>query len=294
MFSGVFTALVTPFQRDGAIDFERLALLIERQADAGVDGVVPVGTTGESPTLSHAEHCKVIEATVAAAAGRIRVIAGAGSNATSEAVDLTRHARDAGADATLQIAPYYNKPSQEGLYRHFSAVADVGLPVMLYNVPGRTGREIEVATVARLATHPMIRALKEAGGGPERVTAVLHVCEIDILSGDDPLTLPMMAVGAKGVVSVASNVAPKAVRDLVHAARLGRREEALALHRRWHPLFRDLFLDTNPIPVKAAMAMMGMIEESYRLPLCEMNGAQRERLRQTLISLELLSATEGL
>lgn len=282
MFTGTYTALVTPFGADGAVDHARLRELIRRQIDAGVDGIVPVGTTGESPTLSHAEHHAVIETAVEACRGKIKVIAGTGSNSTDEAVDLTRHAQAAGADGTLQVTPYYNKPSQEGLYRHFAAVADIGLPVVLYNIPGRTGREIALETVARLAAHPNVVAVKEAGGSVERVSATLDRCAITILSGDDSLTLPMMSVGAKGVISVASNLIPAEVARLTHAALEGRWDEARALHARYYRVFGDLFIDTNPIPIKAALAMKGWLEESYRLPLCPMADELKARLRKTL------------
>ncbi len=282
MFSGAYTALVTPFNVDGSVDFGKFAALIERQAEAGIDGIVPVGTTGESPTLNFGEHEQVVAAAVEAANGRMQVIAGTGSNATREAIELTRHAMEAGAAATLQVTPYYNKPNQEGLYRHFSAVADIGLPVVLYNVPGRTGREIAIDTIVRLADVPNIACVKEAGGSVDRVSAILNRCDICVLSGDDQLTLPMMSVGAAGVISVASNLVPEAVVHLAHAALDGNWDEARAVHRQYYQLFCDCFLDTNPIPIKAAMAMAGLIDESYRLPLCSMDDTLRARLRQTL------------
>jgi len=234
------------------------------------------------------EHNRVIEVTVEVCRGRMKVIAGTGANATSEAIELTRHAKDVGADATLQVTPYYNKPTQGGLIRHFSDIADVGLPVVLYNIPGRTGREIAVETVVELSRHPNIVALKEAGGSVDRVSHIVRRCEIEVLSGDDSLTLPMMLVGAVGVISVATNVAPRQVSEMVHAALAGEWEKARELHRRLHPLFSDLFLETNPIPVKAALAMMGRIEEVYRLPLCSMKPESRRRLEQTLRGLEIL------
>jgi 4-hydroxy-tetrahydrodipicolinate synthase len=290
MFRGTYTALVTPFRRDGSVDYECLGRLVRWQIEAGAQGIVPVGSTGESPTLSYEEHNRVVETAVVAAAGRAPVIAGTGANSTSEALELTRHAARAGVAATLQVTPYYNRPNSEGLFRHFTAVADLGLPVVLYNVPGRTGREIPVDVVARLATHPKIVAVKEAGGSVERVSALLDACDITVLSGDDSLTLPMMAVGAAGVISVASNVAPEAVTEMTRQALDGDWESARAAHRRLFPLFRDLFLDSNPIPVKAALAMMGRIEEAYRLPLCEMSGELKARLRKTLLGLGLLGA----
>jgi 4-hydroxy-tetrahydrodipicolinate synthase len=253
-----------------------------------MDGIVPVGTTGESPTLDNEEHKKVIETAVETCRGRIKVIAGTGANSTSEALELTGFAMRVGADGTLQVSPYYNKPNQEGLYRHFSAIADLGLPVILYNIPSRCGVEIALDTVARLAQHPNIKAVKEAAGSVPRVSQILALCDLCVLSGDDPLTLPMMAVGAKGVISVAGNIAPKPVADLVHAALDGRWEDARRLHQTYFQLFSDIFLDTNPIPVKAALAMMGLIEETYRLPLCAMNPALKNRLADTLRKVKLI------
>ncbi|MDO9542412.1 MAG: 4-hydroxy-tetrahydrodipicolinate synthase, partial [Kiritimatiellia bacterium] len=219
---------------------------------------------------------------------RIKVIAGTGANSTREAVALTRFAADIGADGTLQVAPYYNKPNQEGLTRHFSKVADIGLPVVLYNIPGRTGVEIAVDTVARLAKHPKITTIKEAGGSVTRVSQILEVCDIGVLCGDDPLTIPMMSVGAKGVISVAANIAPGVVSEMVHSALAGNWTRAMSLHRRYFRLFSDVFLDTNPIPVKAALAMLGLIEEEYRLPLCPMSKALRNRLAEGLRELKLI------
>ncbi len=289
IFEGVYTALVTPFRLDGEVDYEALRNLIHLQAEAGVDGIVPMGTTGESPTVGFEEHSNVIEVSIAAARGRLKVIAGTGANSTEEALRLTRDALAAGADGTLQVTPYYNKPNQEGLFRHFSAVADLGLPVVLYNIPGRTAREIELDTVARLAEHPNVVAVKEAGGDAARVRQTLERCDLVMLSGDDDLTLPMMREGGRGVISVASNVAPNRVRDMVRAAMADNWDEAQQLHDALAPLFRDLFIDTNPIPVKAAMAMQGLIEETYRLPLCAMADDLREQLRATLTRLDLVT-----
>jgi len=288
MFEGAYTAIVTPFTKDNRVDYGRLKELIERQIQGGMDGIVPVGTTGESPTLDNDEHKKVIETAVETCRGRIKVIAGTGANSTSEALELTGFAMRVGADGTLQVSPYYNKPNQEGLYRHFSAIADLGLPVILYNIPGRCGVEIALDTVARLARHPNIRAVKEAAGSVPRVSQIMALCDLCVLSGDDPLTLPMMAVGAKGVISVAGNIAPKPVADLVHAALDGRWQEARRLHQDYFSLFSDMFLDTNPIPVKAALAMMGQIEETYRLPLCAMNPDLKKRLADTLRKVKLI------
>lgn len=282
MFKGTYTAIVTPFTTKGEVDYDALGRLIEAQIAGGVEGVVPVGTTGESPTLSMAEHHEVVEFTIKTVAHRVKVIAGTGGNATSEALALTQHAKEGGADGTLQVTPYYNKPSQAGLIQHFEAVADIGLPVILYNVPGRTSREITVETVVELNKHPHIVAIKEAGGDVERVSRIVDACDITVLSGDDALALPMMAVGAVGVISVAGNVAPGLVSDMIRAALADRWPEARALHRRLHPLFADLFIDTNPVPVKAALAMMGRVGEVYRLPLCAMSTSAREKLKDTL------------
>ncbi len=282
MFTGAYTAIVTPFNQDGSVDYGKLRDLIDQQIKAGIDGIVPVGTTGESPTVDVDEHEKIIEVTIAACRGKVKVIAGTGANSTAEALELTRHALKAGADGTLQVTPYYNKPNQEGLYRHFSAVADLGLPVVLYNVPGRSAREIEISTIARLAKHPKIVCIKEAGGSADRVSQILSACNITVLSGDDSLTLPMMVLGAKGIISVASNIVPKAVADMTHAAAAGRWDEARAIHMKYYRLFTDLFIDTNPIPIKAAMAMTGMIQEVYRLPLCETSEANRKKLAECL------------
>ncbi|QSH41437.1 4-hydroxy-tetrahydrodipicolinate synthase [Lentisphaerota bacterium ZTH] len=279
---GVYTALITPFS-NGAVDYGKLRELVEAQIVAGVDGLVPVGTTGESPTLDFKEHEKVIETVIEVAAGRCQIIAGTGANSTKEAVELTKHAKAAGADATLQVTPYYNKPTQEGLYRHFSMVADeTGLPVVLYNVPGRSGVPIAVDTVVRLSQNENIVAVKEAGGSTERVSAILDLCDITVLSGDDALTIPMMSVGAKGVISVASNIIPAEMKKMVDAFARGDVAAAMELHKRFYCLFRDEFIESNPIPIKAAMAMAGLIQEEYRLPLCRINDGNREILAATL------------
>jgi 4-hydroxy-tetrahydrodipicolinate synthase len=226
---------------------------------------------------------KIIETVMQTVKKRCLVIAGTGANSTSEAMDLTSEAAKMGIDATLQVTPYYNKPSQEGLYRHFSIVADeIGVPVVLYNVPGRSGVPIEVNTVKRLANNPNIVAVKEAGGSVERVSAILDLCDIDVVSGDDALALPMMSVGAKGVISVASNIIPSAVRDLVHSYLNGNLSGALGIHKKYYKLFKAFFIETNPIPIKAAMAEKNIIEEQYRLPLCHMNPKNREKLVDTM------------
>lgn len=288
MFAGAYTALITPFRPDGAVDYARLRELVEFQIAGGIDGLVPVGTTGESPTLDMEEHVEVIRVVAATAAGRVKVIAGTGANSTAEALELTQKVLDLGVDGTLQVTPYYNKPTPAGLIRHFTAVADLGLPVVLYNVPGRTSCEIAVATIAELAKHPKIVCLKEAGGSVDRVSRVKAACDIEVLSGDDGLTLPMMAVGAAGVISVASNVAPQAVAGLVHAAAAGRWDEARRLHFKYYGLFTDVFIETNPIPIKAAAEMVGLGPAHYRLPLCDMAPAHREKLRATLEKCGLL------
>jgi 4-hydroxy-tetrahydrodipicolinate synthase len=285
---GTFTALVTPFNTNGSVDYGALRELVNWQIASGVEGIVPVGTTGESPTLDMAEHLKVIEVTIETAAKKAIIIAGTGANSTSEALELTREAKQLGADATLQVTPYYNKPNAEGMFRHFTAVADLGLPVVLYNVPGRAGKEIPLETVVRLAANPMVIAIKEAAGNVDRVSAILNACEMTVLSGDDSLTLPMISVGASGVISVVSNVIPAEMSNMVRLARLDNFVDARELHRMYYPLFRDLFLDTNPIPVKAALAMMGRILPTYRLPLCEPSEKIREQLHKTLSSLNLL------
>ncbi len=279
---GCYTALATPF-RNGAVDYDAFARLLDAQLAGGVAGIVPVGTTGESPTLTMKEHSEVIRFAIQRCKGKCQIIAGTGGNSTAEAIHLTKEAAEMGADATLQVTPYYNKPTSEGLYRHFSTVADqCGLPVVLYNVPGRTGKEIPVDVVARLSKNPLIVAVKEAGGSVERVSAIKNVCDITVLSGDDSLTLPMMSVGASGIISVASNIVPAEVSRQVSLALAGDFAGALAIHRRLYNLYKNLFLESNPIPIKAAMADMGMIAEEYRLPLCEMTPANRETLRQTL------------
>ncbi len=279
--SGVYTALITPFA-GGKVDYPAFERLIENQIKGGVAGIVPVGTTGESPTLDYDEHSKVIECAIKCAAGRCKVIAGTGANSTAEAIRLTAEAKEMGADATLQVTPYYNKPTGEGMYRHFSAVAEVGLPVVLYNVPGRSGVPIPVDVIARLSENPAIVAVKEAGGNADRVSQILEKCDICVLSGDDALTLPMMSLGAKGVISVASHIIPEQVVAMVNAALAGDFKTALAIHRKYYRLFCDLFIESNPIPVKAAMEMAGFTAAEYRLPLCGISDSHREILRETM------------
>jgi len=285
MFTGTYTAIVTPF-KDGKIDEPAFERLIKMQIKAGVDGIVPVGTTGESATLDYEEHIHVIALSVKCAAGKIKVIAGTGGNSTKEAVYLTQCAEKAGADASLQVAPYYNKPTQEGLFQHFHAVAcSTHLPIILYSIPGRCGIEIAVDTVNRLAHDSMnFVAIKEAGGNPDRVSQLRAALghKFAILSGDDSLTLPFISVGAHGVVSVASNVIPREVAHMVRAYRSGNTSLALKLHDKFYPLFKDLFIETNPGPVKAALAMMGLMDDEFRLPLVPISAASREKLRKTM------------
>jgi 4-hydroxy-tetrahydrodipicolinate synthase len=285
MFKGTYTAMVTPF-KNGDLDEPAFQRLIKAQIKAGVDGIVPVGTTGESPTLDYEEHVRVIELAIEFAAEKIKVIAGTGGNSTSEAIYLTKAAEELGADGSLQVAPYYNKPTQEGLFQHFHAVARATkLPIVLYSIPGRCGVEIGVDTVHRLAHDSVnIVGIKEAGGSADRVSQLRAALgqDFDILCGDDSLTLPFMAVGADGVISVASNIIPKEVARMVKAFALGKPAIALKLHARLYPLFKDLFIETNPVPVKAALAMLGQIEEEYRLPLVPLSNQHRGVLKQTL------------
>ncbi len=283
-FQGVYTALITPF-RNGKVDYDALERLVEQQAAAGVDGIVPCGTTGESPTLSMAEHDEVVERVVKFARKRVPVVAGAGSNCTADAVRLSRHAAEAGVDGLLHVAPYYNKPTQEGLFRHFSEVANaVDLPIMLYNIPGRCGVEIAHDTVRRLReAHRNITAIKHATGGVADAAALMDVCDIALLSGDDPITLPLMSLGAVGVVSVVSNLAPRTVRKLTQAALAGDFAAARQVHRRLHERSRRLLgLAVNPIPIKTAMALRGFCGEELRLPLCPLDARQRESLESLL------------
>src|SRR5882757_6972821 len=291
MFTGTHTAIVTPF-KNGNIDEAAFERLIKNQIKAGVDGIVPVGTTGESPPVDYDEHIHIIALAVKFAAGKIKVMAGTGANATKEAIYLTREAEKVGADGSLQVAPYYNKPTQEGLFQHFREIArNTKLPIVLYSIPGRCGIEIGVETVKRLAAAcKNIIGIKEAGGSCDRVSQLRAALgsRFEILSGDDSLTVPFMSVGAQGVNSVASNVAPREVAQMVKAYTSGQTKKALQLHQKFYPLFKDLFIETNPVPVKAALAMMGQIEEEYRLPLVPMSEKNRETLRATLKSCGVL------
>lgn len=289
MFAGVYTAMVTPFQSDGSIDEAALRSLVDAQLAGGVQGLVPMGTTGESPTVTHEENIRVIEVVAEQAAGRTSIIAGTGSNSTAEAVRMTRLAKDVGATATLQVTPYYNKPTQEGLYRHFMTIAEAtDLPMVVYNIPGRTARNVENETMLRLATHPNIVAVKEASGSMAQVMEIVSARPdgFSVLSGDDNLTLPLMSLGGEGVVSVASNIAPRLMVRLVEAARRGDFVEARALHYRLLPLFRAVFLQTNPIPIKYALAAKRIITEAYRLPLVPLDETDKRRVDAILDQVE--------
>ncbi len=289
MFEGVSTALVTPF-RAGEVDEDALRDLVEIQIEAGVDGLVPCGSTGEAATISHPEHRRVVEVVVAAAKGRVPVIAGTGSNNTREAIDLTLYARDAGADGALLISPYYNKPTQEGIVAHFAAVArETRLPLVVYNVPSRTASNILPATMARLAEIDFIVGAKEACGDVVQISHVVASCPDDftVLSGDDGMTLPVLAVGGRGAISTTSNVAPVEMVALVRAFLSGDVAEARRIHGRLLPLFEALFCETNPIPVKAALAILGRIGDEIRLPLTEMSRKNRDSLQVLLKELEL-------
>lgn len=284
-FAGLTVALVTPF-RNGEVDFEDLGRLVDWHVEQGTDCLAPVGTTGESPTLDHAEHEQVIAAVVERAASRIKVMPGTGSNSTSEAIRLTRFAQRAGATGALMVGPYYNKPTQEGYYRHFAAVAEaVDLPIVLYNIPGRTGSNILPETMARLAELPNIVGVKEATGQLDQASQIAALCNLTILSGDDSLTLPLMSVGGRGVVSVVGNIVPRDMKALVKSFDAGRFADALQLHRKLFPLCRDMLgLSTNPIPIKAAMKLLGRGTGELRLPMCPLDAAGEAKLRQTLRS----------
>jgi 4-hydroxy-tetrahydrodipicolinate synthase len=289
MFSGSIIAIVTPF-RNGKVDERAFAELIEWQIANGTNGIVPCGTTGESATLTHEEHHRVVRLAVEVVNRRVPVIAGTGSNSTEEAISLTRHAQQAGADGALLITPYYNKPTQEGLYRHYKAVAEaVDIPQVLYNIPGRTGVNMLPATVARLAVMKNIVGIKEGSGSVQQASDIAQSCgdRLTVLSGDDPLTLPMMAVGAKGVITVTANVMPKEMAQLVASFLAGRVDEARRIHFALSPLFAALFYETNPIPVKEALGMMGKIDPELRLPLCAMSADNRSQLSRVMKELRL-------
>ncbi len=290
MFRGAITALVTPF-KNGQVDEDALRNLIEFQIANGVDGLVPCGTTGESPTLSHDEHDRVIEMTIDAAKKRVPVIAGTGSNSTAEALRLTKHAYEAGADGALIACPYYNKPTQEGLYQHFELIAkNIPIPIIPYNIPGRTGINMSPELIARLAKISNIVGIKEASGSIKQMSDVINLCGNDfaVLSGDDIFTLPLMAIGGDGVISVISNVAPADMAGLVDAFNAGDMARAKDLHYKMSALMDALFIEVNPIPVKAALALMGKIEYEYRLPLCKMAEDNFKKLKKVMINYGLI------
>lgn len=290
MFKGAITALVTPFC-DGKVDTKALKNLIEFQIKGGIDGIVPCGTTGESATLSYDEHNKVVELTVKYVKNRVPVIAGTGANSTEEAIELTEHAKKVGAHASLQVCPYYNKPTQEGIYRHFKKIAEtVDIPIILYNIPGRTGINMLPETIVRLAKIPNIVGIKEASGSLEQVTEIIKAAPKDfvVLSGDDPMTLPMLSLGGKGVISVASNIIPGKIAKIVNAYLNGKTKEAVKIHYEYFDFMKAMFIETNPVPVKTALALMGMIKFEVRLPLCEMSEANQEKLKSILEKYRLI------
>lgn len=284
MFAGAFTAIVTPF-KDGRVDEAALRALIRFGIDGGVSGFIPCGTTGESPTLSHEEHNRVVELTVTEVAGQVKVIAGSGSNSTNEAISLTRHAAKVGADAGLIVSPYYNKPTQEGLYQHFKAIAEAAdIPLVLYNIAGRTAVNVETPTMERLSKISNIVGVKEASGNILQMSEVVRRCgpEFDVLSGDDQMTFPLMALGGKGVISVVSNLVPDRMSAMVKSMLDGEVEKARQIHFDLFELCQAMFLETNPIPVKAALGMMGKITPEYRLPLCPLASGNAEKLKTIL------------
>lgn len=291
MFKGAIVAIVTPF-KNGQIDEEALRKLIEFQIENGTSGIVPCGTTGESATLTHEEHDRVIEITIDAAKKRVPVIAGTGSNSTAEALRLTKHAHEAGADGALIVCPYYNKPTQEGLYQHYKAIAEeVPIPIIVYNIPGRTGINLNPDTLARMAEISNIVGVKEAAGSIKQMSDIIGLCDpdFDVLSGDDAFTLPLLALGGKGIVSVISNVAPADMANMVKAFEAGDLEKAKQLHYKMIPLIDTLFIETNPVPVKAALSMMGLIEYELRLPLCKLTQGSYDKLKKAMTDYGLLS-----
>jgi len=289
MFSGSIVALVTPFHENGEIDFESLENLIEFHIQEKTDGILPCGCTGEAATLKHAEQKKVIEFVVGKVNGRIPVVAGTGSNSTDEALDLTSFAKKAGADAALIITPYYNKPTPQGQYLHYKKIAEeVDIPIILYNVPGRTGTNMLPETIAKLSKIPNIVAIKEANPSLDQVSKIISLCDITVLSGNDSVTLPILSVGGKGVISVAANVVPRQVHELVSNFKEGKFQEAQKIHIELFPLFEALFYETNPIPVKESLALMGKLQPHLRLPLCRMGDESKARLLKVLKDLKLV------
>jgi 4-hydroxy-tetrahydrodipicolinate synthase len=292
MFTGVITALVTPL-RNGAVDEEALRRLVDEQIAAGIDGLVPVGTTGESPTLDGEEHLRVVRVVIEQTRKRVPVIAGTGANSTREAIELSREAKKLGADGMLQVTPYYNRPTQDGLYRHFKAIIDeASLPTVVYNVPGRTGCDLLPETAARLCDLPLVVGIKEATGNLQRASQIISRCgdRLVVLSGDDATAFPLFAVGARGVISVVSNVAPAEFSAMWDAFAAGDWKKARDLHYKLFPLSEGLFVEANPIPVKAALAMMGKIADELRPPLYPLAGANREKVRKILVDLRMIPA----
>jgi len=290
MFEGSMVALVTPFKK-GKVDDKKLAELVGFHIKNGTSGIIPCGTTGESATLSYEEHERVIEVVIEAADKKIPVIAGTGSNSTAEALMLTRHAKKAGADASLQVSPYYNRPTQEGLYRHFKTIAEeVDLPMIVYNIASRTGVNIEPETMARISKVKNIAGVKESSGSLEQMSRIRYLCgdKFNLISGDDALTLPLLAIGGTGVISVVNNIVPRDVADMVAKFKKGDLEGARKLHYKLLPLIKAIFIETNPIPVKTAMSLMGMIEQDLRLPLCSRSEANLEKLKEVLKDYGLL------
>jgi 4-hydroxy-tetrahydrodipicolinate synthase len=285
MLEGVFTALVTPFTKDLKIDREALKKIVDFQINEGISGLAPMGTTGESPTVTIEENMDVVEMVVKMANGKVPVIAGTGSNCTEEAIKMTKMAKNMGADYSLQVNPYYNKPTQEGLYRHFMTIADnVGLPMVLYNIMGRTGVNLETDTLIKLAKHDNIVAVKEASGSLSQMMDVINrkPKDFSVLSGDDNLALPLTLMGGQGVISVASNIIPRWMEEMIKSARKGSVEKAKTIHYELLPLFKAMFLETNPIPVKSCMSLMGLLEEEFRLPLCPPSDENREIFKEVL------------
>ena len=290
-FQGSMVAMVTPF-RDGKVDEAKIHDLVEFHVKNGTDTIIPCGTTGESPTLSHDEHKRVVEVTIKAAGGRVPVVAGTGSNSTTEAIELTEHAKKAGADGVLMVCPYYNKPTQKGLVAHYKAVAEkVDIPIILYNIPGRTGVNMLPETVATLAELPNVVGIKEASGSLDQMTDVIHQCgdRITVVSGDDSLTLPLMSVGGKGVISVIANIIPKETAEMTRAALNGDWKRARELNLRMFPLCKAMFYETNPIPVKTAMQLLGRLNGELRLPLSPMSDANKDKLAKAMKAYGLLS-----
>jgi 4-hydroxy-tetrahydrodipicolinate synthase len=290
MFKGSIVAIVTPFN-NGRVDFEKLRELVEFQIEGGTDAIVPCGTTGESSTLDYDEHMDVIKTVIAQVKGRVPVIAGTGSNATQEAIELSQKAKEAGADGVLLVTPYYNKPTQEGLVRHYAAIANaVAIPQILYNVPGRTGVNMLPETVARIAQHKNVVAIKEATGSLQQASEIIALCgdKIDVFSGDDFITFPMMACGAKGIISVLANIMPKAVGDLTDAFFAGDLEKARQLHLHTLKIGNAMFIESNPIPVKTALGLMGKCSDEVRLPLCEMGAGNKAKLTAIMKEYKLI------